>query len=110
MSATSLGGDIMDPLLKDEEALVSHRITHLCGGSGIASSTLIYSLMRSKRKAKPNKKHLLHLEDLFDSGIIGVKEYLKSASSMVGKMPSQNYYGDEGANGIKLTTDQNEKD
>jgi hypothetical protein len=28
--------------LKDEEALVSHRITHLGGGNGITSSTLIY--------------------------------------------------------------------
>jgi hypothetical protein len=51
--------------------------------------------MQSKRKAKKNKKHLLHLEELFDSGIIGVKEYLKSASSMIDKMPSENYCGDE---------------
>jgi hypothetical protein len=96
--------------LKDEEAQVSHRITHLGGGSGITSSTLIYSLMQSKRKAKKNAKHLLHLEELFDSGIIGVKEYLKSASSMVGKMSSENYCGNEVADDIKLITDQNGND
>ena len=66
--------------------------------------------MQSKRKSKANKKYLLHLEDLFDSGIITVKEYLKSASSLVGKMQSQSYCGDEPANGVKLTTDQNEED
>jgi hypothetical protein len=71
--------------LKDEEALVSHRITHLGGGSGITASTMVYSTMQSKRMAVKNQKHLLHLEDLFNSKSIGLKEYLKSASSMVGK-------------------------
>lgn len=60
--------------LKDEEALISHRITHLGRCNGITSSTLICSLMQSKAKAKQNKKHLLNLEELFDSGIIGIKE------------------------------------
>ena len=52
----------------------------------------------------------MHLEDLCDSGIIGVKEYLKSASSLVDKMPSQSYYGDVAPDDIKLVTGQNEKD
>jgi hypothetical protein len=43
-------------------------------------------------------------------GATGVKEYLKSASSMVGKMSSQNYCGDEASDNMKLITDQNEKD
>jgi hypothetical protein len=89
--------------------LVSHRITHLGGGSGITSSTLVFSLLQSKKKAKGRKKQLLHLEDLFDSGIIGVIEYLKTASSMVGKMSTGKYYGDE-AGDVKLTTNQNEED
>ncbi len=96
--------------LKEEEALISHRITHLGGGGGITSSSLIYSLIQSKRKAKQSKKHLLHLEEVFDSGIIGIKEYLKSASVMVGKMPSQNYCDNEVTGDMKLITDQNEKD
>jgi hypothetical protein len=66
--------------------------------------------MQSKRKAKKNAKHLLHLEELFDSDIIDVKEYLKSASSMVGKMSSENYCGSEVADDIKLITDQNGND
>ncbi len=53
---------------------------------------------------------MLHLEELFDTGIPGVKEFLKSASAMVGKMPSQNYSSDEVANDINLITDRNEKD
>ncbi|CAF4471508.1 unnamed protein product, partial [Rotaria sp. Silwood2] len=57
--------------LKDEEALVSHLITHLVGGSGITSSTLVYSIMQ------------------FISKSIGLKEYLKSASLMVGKIVGQ---------------------
>ncbi len=40
----------------------------------------------------------------------GVKEYLKSASSMVGKMAGQNYCDDNASDDIKLITDQNEKD
>jgi len=43
-------------------------------------------------------------------GATGVKEYLKSASSMVGKMSSQNYCGDEASDNMELITDQNEKD
>ncbi|CAF5011388.1 unnamed protein product, partial [Rotaria sp. Silwood1] len=73
----------------DEEALVSHRITHLGGGSGIRSSTLVYSIMQSRRRADKNKKHLLNLEDLFISKSIGLKEYLKSASLMIGKIVGQ---------------------
>lgn len=42
--------------LKDEERLVSHRITHLGGGSGISSSTLAFSLLQSKKNQK-NKKN-----------------------------------------------------
>jgi hypothetical protein len=49
-------------------------------------------------------------EELFDSGIIDVKEYLKSSSSMVGKMPSENYCDDKVGDDIKLITDQNGKD
>ena len=63
-----------------------------------------------EKKSKKNKKHLLYLEELFDSGIIGVKEYLKSASFMVGKMPGETYGGDEVSDDINLITDQNEKD
>jgi hypothetical protein len=95
--------------LKDEEALISHRITHLGGGGRITSSTLIYSLIQSKRKAKQSKKHLLHLEEPFDSGIIDIKKYLKSAYVMVRKMPSQNYCDNEVIGDMKLITDQNEK-
>ncbi len=76
--------------LKDEEALVSHRITHLGGGSGITSSTLVYSTMQSRRKADKKKKHLLNLADFFVSKSIGLKEYLKSASLMIGKVVRQN--------------------
>ena len=75
--------------LKDEEALVSHRLTHLGGGDGITASTLIYSIMQSRRRADKSKKHLLNLEDLFTSKSIGLKEYLKSASRMVGKIVGQ---------------------
>jgi hypothetical protein len=62
--------------LKDEEALVSHRITHLAGGSGFSASTLVYSLMQSKRRAESNRKHLLNLEDLF-SCVISLFLYLE---------------------------------
>ncbi|CAF1373196.1 unnamed protein product [Adineta steineri] len=58
--------------LKDEEALVSHRITQLKEGQ-----TKI-------------KKHLLNLEHLFTSESIDLKEYLKSTSFMVGKIERQN--------------------
>ena len=75
--------------LKDEEALVSHRLTHLGGGNGITSSTLTYSIMQSRRRANKNKKHLLNLKDLLTSKSIGLKEYLKLASSMVGKVVGQ---------------------
>ncbi|CAF3578325.1 unnamed protein product, partial [Rotaria sp. Silwood2] len=47
-----------------KEALASHRITHLDGGSGIISN-------------------------LFISKSIGLEEYLKSASLMVGKIGGQ---------------------
>ncbi len=43
-------------------------------------------------------------------GATGVKEYLKSASSMVGKMSGQNYCGAKASDDIKLITDQNGKD
>jgi CRISPR/Cas system CSM-associated protein Csm5 (group 7 of RAMP superfamily) len=76
--------------LKDEEALVSHRITHLGGGMGTTSSTLVYSLMQSRRRADKSRKHLLNLEDLFNSNSINLKEYLKSASVMVGKVVGHN--------------------
>ena len=76
--------------LKDEEALVSHRITHLGGGSGLTASTMVYSGMQSKRVAITKQKHLLHLENLFNSKSIGLKEYLKSASSMGGKAVGEN--------------------
>lgn len=76
--------------LKDEEAIVSHRITHLVGGSGITSSTLIYSLMQSKRRADKNKNHLLNLEHLFASKSIGLPQYLKSASFLVGRVVGHN--------------------
>jgi hypothetical protein len=76
--------------LKEEETTVSHRITHLGGGSGITSSSLIYSNMQSKRRADNNKNHLLNLEYLFNSKSIGLTEYLKSASLMVGKIVGQN--------------------
>jgi hypothetical protein len=91
--------------LKDEETLVSHRITHLGGGSGITSSTLIYSTMQSKRKAKKNQRHLSNLEELFDSGLIGIKEYLTSAFFLVGQMSGQNYGNDEVADEVELLTD-----
>ncbi|CAF3418260.1 unnamed protein product [Rotaria socialis] len=76
--------------LKDEEALVSHRITHLGGGGGTTSSTLVYSSVQSRRKVNKHRKHLLNLEDLFVSKSIGLKEYLKSASLIVGKAVAQN--------------------
>ena len=66
--------------------------------------------MQSKRKAQANKKHLSHLEELFDSGVIGVKEFLTSASFLVGKMPGQNYGGDEVVDDIEFMTDQNKKE
>ena len=72
--------------MKDEEALISHRVTHLGGGSGITSSTIIYSNKQCRRKAEKNKKHLMKLEYLFESRSINLKEYLKLASSLVGKM------------------------
>ena len=96
--------------LEDEETLVSQRMTHLSGGSGITMSTLTYSVMQSKRKAKENKKYLMHLEHLFDEGIIGVQKYLKSASSLVGRMPSQNCCDDEASDDITLVAGLNEKD
>ena len=71
---------------------------------------MIYSLIQSKAKAKQNKKHLLHLEELFDSGIIVIKEYLKSASRMVGKMSSRNEGQAEVPDGVTIITDQNEQD
>lgn len=69
---------------------MSHRITHLGGGSGVTASTMVYSSLQSKRSAVTNQKHLLHLENLFNSKSIGLKEYLKSASSMVGKAVGEN--------------------
>ncbi|CAF0810125.1 unnamed protein product [Didymodactylos carnosus] len=99
--------------LKDEEALVSHRITHLGGGSGITSSTLVYSSIQSRRKADKKQKHLLHLEDLFASKSIGLKEYLKSASFMVGKVVGQNTNTnnvDQASADVHSVEDENEDD
>jgi CRISPR/Cas system CSM-associated protein Csm5 (group 7 of RAMP superfamily) len=98
---------------KDEEALVSHRITHLGGGSGITASTMVYSTMQSKRTAVKNQKHLLHLEDLFISKSIGLKEYLKSTSAMVGKLVGQNTNtnnSDPVHTDVHLAEDENEDD
>jgi hypothetical protein len=75
--------------LKYEEALVSHRITHLGGGDGTTSSTLIYTHMQSKSKAKENEKHLIRLQELYYSNFIGLKQYLTSVSLMVGRIPGQ---------------------
>ena len=50
--------------LKYEESLVSHRITHLGGGAGGTSSTLVYVLMQAKKKSKENHKQLKRLHDL----------------------------------------------
>ncbi|CAF1334403.1 unnamed protein product [Rotaria magnacalcarata] len=72
--------------LKNEEAIASHRITHLGGGSGITSSSLVYSAMQSRRNAEKQNKHLSNLENLFFSKAIGLKEYLKSASLLIGKI------------------------
>ncbi len=60
--------------LKDEEALVSHRITHLGGGGGITSGTLVYVHMQSKSKATETEKQLIRLQDLYYSNFIGLKE------------------------------------
>ena len=49
--------------LKNEEAIASHRITHLGGGSGITSSSLVYSAMQSRRNAEKQNKHLSNLEN-----------------------------------------------
>ena len=49
-------------------------------------------------------------DGMFDSGIIGVMEYLKSISSLVGKMSSQNYCVDEASDNIKLVTSRNKQD
>ena len=84
-------------------------ITHLGGGSGVTSSTLIYSRMQSKTKAKQNKKYLLHLEELFDSGIIDMKECLKSTSHMIGKMSSRNEGQAEVLDGVRILTYQSEQ-
>jgi hypothetical protein len=46
--------------------------------------------MQSRRRADKNDKHLLNLEDLFSSKSIGLQEYLKSASAMVGKIVGNN--------------------
>ncbi len=75
--------------LKHEEALVSHRITHLGGGGGITSNTLVYVLMQSKSKAKETEKQLVRLQDLYYSNFIGLKQYLTSVSLMVGKVAGQ---------------------
>jgi CRISPR/Cas system CSM-associated protein Csm5 (group 7 of RAMP superfamily) len=75
--------------LKDEEALVSHRITHLGGGGGITSGTLVYVHMQSKSKATETEKQLIRLQDLYYSNFIGLKQYLTSASLMVGKVAGQ---------------------
>jgi hypothetical protein len=72
--------------LKHKEALVSHRIAHLGGDGGITSSTLVYVLMQAKSKAKENEKQLLHLQDLYFSNFIGLKRYLTSVPSRVGKV------------------------
>jgi hypothetical protein len=45
--------------------------------------------MQSRRRADKNTNHLLNLETLFTSKSIGLKEYLKSASLMVGKIAGQ---------------------
>jgi hypothetical protein len=45
--------------------------------------------MQSRRRADKNTNHLLNLEALFTSKSIGLKEYLKSASLMVGKIAGQ---------------------
>ena len=57
---------------------------------GTTSSTLVYSLMQSRRRADKSRKHLLNLEDLFSSNSITLKEYLKSASAMGGKVVGHN--------------------
>jgi hypothetical protein len=76
--------------LKYEEALVSHRLTHLGGGDGITSSTLVYTHIQSKSKAKEHEKQLIRLQDLYYSNFIGLKQYLTSVSLMVGRTPGQN--------------------
>jgi hypothetical protein len=40
----------------------------------------------------------------------GCEEYLTSASFLVGKMPGQNYGGNEVVDDIELMTDQNKKE
>lgn len=72
--------------LKNEEATASHRITHLGSGGGVTSGSLVYSGMQSRRKAETQNKHLSNLENLFFSIAISLKEYLKSASLLIGKM------------------------
>jgi hypothetical protein len=46
--------------------------------------------MQSIRKADKKQKHLLHLTNLFTSKSISLKEYLSSASLIVGKVVGQN--------------------
>lgn len=75
--------------LKNEESIVSHRITHLGGGAGAASSTLVYVHMQGKQKTKETQKQLKRLHDLYYSNSIGLKQYLVSASLMVGKVVGQ---------------------
>ena len=65
---------------------VLHRITHLGGGGGFTSSTLVYILMQARSKAKENEKQLKHLQELYYSNFIGLKQYLVSVSFMVGKV------------------------
>ena len=65
--------------------------------------------MQSKTKAKQNKKYLLHLEELFDSGIIDMKECLKSTSHMIGKMSSRNEGQAEVLDGVRILTYQSEQ-
>ena len=75
--------------LKYEESLVSHRIKHLGGGAGGTSSTLVYVLMQAKKKSKEKQKQLKCLHDLYYLNSIGLKQYLVSASLMVGKVVGQ---------------------
>ena len=84
-------------------------MTHLGGGSGNTSSTLIYSLMQSKRRANTDKNHLLNLEHLFVSKSIGLPQYLKSAASLVGRVVgnNSNSNGNNQANaGVDLVEDE----